>query len=246
MYIAICDDERECVEQIEACLDNFKKAYKNIKWEVFYSAEELLKYYQVHNNEFDVLITDIEMKSINGIELANQVRSMDSSIIIFFLSSHDEYIRQCFEPAPANFWDKPIQYKQFKLDMEKAIIRAKENSKVFLLKENDTRLRVPYKDIICFLASGKKIIAQTEKRNYEFYGSCGEYENQWFESNFIKINRGCYINTLHIESMRGQEIFLKNGNSFPVSRANMKNVKMLFCESDYKEAMRLMEQMGDD
>lgn len=96
--IAICDDEKDCINWVENYLDAFRRKYKNIKWEVFYSAEELLDYYDRHGNTFDILITDIEMNQINGVELANTIRRRDKGIIIFFLTSYTEYALQCFEP----------------------------------------------------------------------------------------------------------------------------------------------------
>lgn len=246
MNIAICDDEFECVEEIEKCLDRLKKKHKNINWDAFYSAEELLDYYKINPKEFDILITDIQMKTINGIELANLIRSQDNEIIIYFLSSHDEYIRQCFEPSPANFWDKPIQYEQFEFDLEKAFMRIKKSNKVFVIKEQGKSLRLSYSDIICFISSGKKIIVQTTKQNYEFYGSCSEFEKQWNGNGFIRINRGCYINSVYIYSLRGQEIVLRNGSQYIVSRANIKNVKLLFSETDYRDAMEEINNMGKE
>lgn len=246
MNIAICDDEITCIEQLEKYLDIFSKKHKHIKWEAFYSSEELLEYYEHTPNKFDVLITDIEMNTINGVELANIIRTKDNAIIIFFLSNHEEYMRQCFKPSPLNFWDKPIKYEQFENDMEEALLRLKENQKVFAFKMDNTRFRIPYSNICYFESFGKKIILATSEQRYEFYGSCSKYEKYWENLGFIKINRGYYINSSYILSLSGQEIILKNGCKFPVSRANMQTVKMLFCENDYKQAIQQLKLLGDD
>ena len=185
MNIAICDDQNEWIELLEKYLTKFRNTHKNIKWEAFNSAEEFIKYVDENKYSYDVLITDIEMSGINGIDLANMVREKDSGVVIFFLTSHDEYIRKCFQSGPLNFWDKPIDYETFSADMEKAIQISKTNEMVFKFKGNDGYLRIPYKNILTFQTSGKKIIAQTSEKEYEFYGSFKEYEKVWINVGFV-------------------------------------------------------------
>lgn len=44
-------------------------------------AEEVLEYYKRNENKFDILITDIEMNGISGVDLANTVRKCDRNVI---------------------------------------------------------------------------------------------------------------------------------------------------------------------
>lgn len=241
MNIAICDDQNEWLEVIEEYLVKFRRTYRSISWESFYSAEELISYISKNKYVFDVLITDIEMEKINGIDLANQIRENDSGIIIFFLTGHDEYIRQCFQPRPLNFWDKPIEYAQFEKDMEKAIKIYKENEKVFVFQYKGEHLRIKFKNIIYFKTSGKKIIVHTQDRDYEFYGAFNEYENVWSAAGFVKVNRFYYINSELIVKLKGSDVMLENGETIQASPVHIKNIKMMFFENDYAAAAEEME-----
>lgn len=241
MNIAICDDQDEWIEVIEDYLTRFRRTYRNINWESFYSAEELIYYMQKNKYVFDVLITDIEMKKMNGIDLANQIREKDSGIVIFFLTSHDEYIRQCFQPRPLNFWDKPIKYDQFEKDMKRAISISKENENVFRFQYKGEHLRVQFKNIVYFKTSGKKIIVHTEEQDYEFYGSFNEYDRIWSLAGFVKANRFYYINSKFIIRLKSPDVVLANGEIIQATPVHIKNIKMMFFEYDYADAAEEME-----
>lgn len=241
MNIAICDDQDEWIAVVEEYLTRFRRTYRNINWESFYSAEELISYMQKNKYVFDVLITDIEMKKMNGITLANQIREKDSGIVIFFLTSHDEYIRQCFQPGPLNFWDKPIEYRQFEKDMKRAIEISKENEMVFRFQYKGEHLRVQYKNILYFKTSGKKIIVHTKEQDYEFYGAFNEYEKIWSSAGFVKANRFYYINSEFIVRLKSPDVVLANGEIIQATPVHIKNIKMMFFEYDYTDATEEME-----
>lgn len=230
--VAICEDQAEWTESLEKHLTEFRKSHRNVKWEAFRSAEELLEYAARNNYVYDILITDIEMKGMSGIELANMLRENDSGLAIFFLTSHDEYIRKCFRSAPLNFWDKPINYEEFKEDMERAIQILSKNEQVFKCKINDEYHRIPYKNIIFFHSAGKKIRLHTKMEDYEFYGSFKEYDKIWNEAGFVRTNRFCYININFIERLKQQEIYLLNGEIIKASPIHFKKIKNMLFEYD--------------
>ncbi len=241
MRVAICDDQDEWVEQIEKYLTRFKQSFQNIKWESFYSAEEFLNYIGNRNNFFDILITDIEMEKINGIELAKRVREKDSGIVIFFLTSHDEYIRQCFAPRPLGFWDKPLEYVQFEKDMTQAVNFLKNNSDVFSFKDKNGYMRIPYSNIIYFRTNGKKIIVHTFDTDYEFYGTFKNHEKIWKSAGFVKANRFYYLNSEFIFRFKPPNIYLQNGEKIKSTQSSINTIKMIIFKSDCYNAVIQME-----
>lgn len=83
MYnILVCDDDKEIVEAIEIYLS--KEGYKILK---AYNGEEALKI--VKNNEIHLIVLDIMMPKVDGIEVAKKIRE-DKSIPIIMLSAKSE------------------------------------------------------------------------------------------------------------------------------------------------------------
>ena len=72
MKIAICDDNRTVIEQVEQYIEIIND--RSIEYEVFFCAEELHKYIEKYEKEFDVFILDREMKEMSGIDFAKKLR----------------------------------------------------------------------------------------------------------------------------------------------------------------------------
>lgn len=83
MYnILVCDDDKEIVEAIEIYLS--KEGYNILK---AYNGEEALKI--LKSNEIHLIILDIMMPKVNGIQVANKIRE-DKGIPIIMLSAKSE------------------------------------------------------------------------------------------------------------------------------------------------------------
>lgn len=236
MRIAIVDDENDWINIVEDMIFDFKAMYRNIDWDIFYSAEELLKDYTNHNADYNVLITDIELKNISGIELANTLRKLDPELSIFFLTSHDEYMRDCFKSQPVNFWSKPIDKRTFMNDMERVYNELTKEDSVFPIKEGATYYRVKYKDIFLFSNKGRKIVAHTKKRSYEFYGSFKEYLKIWEENGFIAVSRFDCVNTKHMSTLNGNSLTLDDQTEVNVSTSHVQKIKEKFFKIDCDNA----------
>ena len=126
LRIAVCDDENSWINEFEKYLFRYNENNHRIDWEIFYSGDELLKYYALHGNVFDVLITDIEMNGISGIETANRVRDLDKNVTIIFLTNYEKYMRDCFSCTPSGFLDKPVSFDEIKkiLDRKQSDIES--------------------------------------------------------------------------------------------------------------------------
>ena len=147
LRIAVCDDENNWINELEKCLFRYNENNDRIDWEVFYSGEELLKYFASHGNVFDMLITDIEMSGINGIETANKIRELDKDISIIFLTNYEKYMRDCFSCMPSGFLDKPVSFDDIKKILDKKLSET-ENAARFSFKYNRREYNIPFSEII--------------------------------------------------------------------------------------------------
>jgi len=86
-------------------------------------------YYQIHKKGFDLVISDIQMPSMNGIELTKSIRKIDANQQIIILSAHTdrEYLLELINLGVSQFIVKPIDYDEL-LGMLSKII-AETNGK---------------------------------------------------------------------------------------------------------------------
>lgn len=236
MNIAICDDQDESIEVIVDYLTKFRQTYRNISWEAFYSAEELLDYYETNKNEFDVLITDIEMTQLNGVELANRIRTIDKKIVIFFLTSHTEYAIQCFRPEPMNFWVKPVSYDLFAEDLCRAMKRIKNADRhkyISIIEERHT-IRLNTEDIVYIEKEERKTKIHMVNSIHKTNKLLSEFEAELPRGIFVRIYQSYIVNIAFVKVLKEKSVILNGTDQIlDVGRTYAENLKLRFIE--YKE-----------
>ena len=236
LTVAICDDEEEWVIRMEHYLKKFRESHKEweIKWDSFYSAEELLNYYEQNGNEVDILITDIEMKGLNGVDLANKIRSMDKNIVIFFLTSHTEYAIQCFRPEPMNFWVKPVSYNSFSEDLCRAIQRIDKAIRYISIIEERHNIRLNVDNIIYIEKEERKTLIHMINGVHITNKLLSQIEHELPAELFVRIYQSYIVNLAFVKVLKEKHIILKHtGQSLNVGRTYAENLKRRFIE--YKE-----------
>lgn len=104
MKIAICDDEQVMMEHICELVKQYRPDYMV---ELYGCGEALLEDAQL----YDLIFLDIEMPSINGMEVAENLRKMQYSGEIIFLTGYMEYIQEAFKVRAFRYLQKPDLWK---------------------------------------------------------------------------------------------------------------------------------------
>ena len=137
VHLLIADDE-----MLERAV-LYKTLHKNLGERcVIFQAEngrEALQIYEKHN--IQVVILDIEMPGVNGIEAAERIREKDKDCCIIFLTAFDEfaYARKAITVRALDYLLKPYEEQELMLVVEEAIRLAEEvqkKKKVILLSIN--------------------------------------------------------------------------------------------------------------
>ena len=95
LKIAVFDDGWTDIETLEKALDQFDQY--PVDYDVFFSAEELLKYRNEHEENYNMYIFDIEMPGMSGLELAKEIRKEDAKALFVFLTGYTSYVMDVFE-----------------------------------------------------------------------------------------------------------------------------------------------------
>ena len=93
LRLAVCDDDKFVVEQIESYIEQLKEL--SIVYEVYFSAEEF--YSHMFELDFDVYFLDIEIADKSGIELAKKIRQANQYAVIVFITSYSKYAIDVFD-----------------------------------------------------------------------------------------------------------------------------------------------------
>jgi len=108
--IAVCDDHVQICTEIETIIRDSKKLKSyDIEIDIFHSGESLLGYIE-RNHNFDLLLLDIELQLMNGVEVGRKIREdqKDEITQILYISSKQSYAMELFDNRPLSFLIKPI------------------------------------------------------------------------------------------------------------------------------------------
>lgn len=227
MTIAICDDNITICAKFEKIVAELKEETgDDIIVTAFYCGEKLMECIK-NGNSFDLIFLDIELASINGVQVGQFIRQEldDYTTKIIYISSKDSYDRQLFDVQPLHFLSKPLQKAEIIADIKLAgKILGRENNLFAFKIGNETR-KVLIDKILYFESSAKKIKLVTTKDSIEFYGAVATIPDRVKGHRFIQPHRAFVVNYEFISSINGTEIVMVNGDKIPISRNRAKDIR---------------------
>ena len=223
MKIAICDDNMNYINIIENYIDKFKKTV--VECDAYISGEELVYAYRENEERYDVIFLDMEMEQLNGIETANHIREFDEHVIIVFVTSHTEYMRDSFKCAPFRFLVKPVAEEEFKADFYDIYKKLSKQRKVYAFTENKAKIRLFCDDIIYCESQDHWIWIRTKQQTYKICKSLNEVHEQLGKEMFCRVHKSFIINLLYIKTIKDNSAELYHCDKpIPISRSYKKAV----------------------
>lgn len=231
MRIAICDDEAAQRELLNKYIMEWHEASgEQVRTEMFESSEEFL-FHCEDDRAYDLLVLDIEMGNMNGMELARKLRSGKHDMQILFVTGYDKYIAQGYEVEAMHYLIKPVQKQKLFEVLYKAVQKlAKESRHVF--KTNEGMLSIKLSDVWYFEADGHGTMLVLEKKKINLLQGISTIkqllETEEGGQGFVMAHRSYWVNLKHVSAIMKQELILDDGRSIPVSRSRLKELNQAF------------------
>lgn len=150
----------------------------------------------------DVVLTDIRMPRMDGLELAQHLGRLPQAPALIFVTAYDQYAVQAFELAAADYLLKPIRATRLAAALEKARnstlrreqlqILAPQGRAVLRSTERGRSLLVPVAEILFLRAEQKYVTAHTQEREYLLEESLNQLEQEFGEI-FVRAHRNCLV-----------------------------------------------------
>lgn len=207
MNIAVCDDELVIREQIREMI-LFQSAGHRV--ELFCSAEELLQ----SEICFDVILMDIQMEGLNGIEAARILRKRGENAVLIFVTGIKEYVFEAFDVAAFHYLLKPVDGDKFYEVFNKAVKEAEKNKEqeYLFIKSKNKKLKIKTEDILYIESMGRKVEVHLKSEIIEIYAKMNDLEEQ-LENGFYRCHRGYLVNMAHIAEYENYSIRVSNGET---------------------------------
>lgn len=125
--IAIVEDEVRYQEQLIEFLRKFEQDRgENIEVEIYSDGDEIVENYKA---QFDIILMDVQMQFMDGMSAAEEIRKMDTEVVIIFITNMAQYAIKGYEVDALDYVLKPISYFPFSQRLNRAIDRMKKKGK---------------------------------------------------------------------------------------------------------------------
>lgn len=214
--IAVCDDNAVEADYILSLVREWGQSAGNtLVSGVFPSAEAFLFEYE-EQKVYDILLLDIEMNGMNGIELAKKIRRSNDAVQIVFVTGYLEYIAEGYEVAALHYLMKPVDREKLFSTLDRAASKLKRNERALLVEMPGETLWIPLYEIR-FLEVRQNYVTIYAKQEYTVKRTLGEIEKD-LDERFFRTGRSYIINLTCIRRVTKKDIFLTDGSQIPLPR----------------------------
>lgn len=229
MKIAIVDDKQEELDNLSSLL---KEKINNHNIYTFISGEKFLEQWQ--KNFFDIIILDIYMDKINGIEVARTIRKVDDDVRIVFCTTSNDFASESYEVNAQFYLRKPYTSEQVNLMISRLNIENYELKRSLILPDGQ---KVMLRNIIYTNYSNHVItIHQKEGEDIRCYMTQSDAESLFCQfPYFIVPSKGIIVNLHEVTNRTNNAFHLTNNKIVPISRRKNKEVEKQYAEFCFKK-----------
>lgn len=233
---AICDDDKSMTGYLDTLIMSLNPLYnQDFDISVFFSGEDFCDYINNTGEIFDIVLMDIEMRGITGVETGRKLREniANELTLLIFVSSHQNYYSEIVDLNVFCFIPKPIFLDEFNLKLNKAIKRVILQRQIFktpdfIIKKSKQAIHIPINSIMYLESDIRMIHLYTESDEHIYYGVLDEEESKLPKSTFARIHKSYLISFDHIAVFTAKDVIMKNNRSLSISDKYRENVKTAY------------------
>lgn len=167
----------------------------------------------------DVVLLDVRMPEMDGIEVAQHLQKLDRPPAVVFATAYDAYAIRAFEVNAVDYLLKPIRLARLKEALVRAVVAPRAEVLDAIARAARTHLSaqergrvhlIPVKDVLYLKAELKYVTVRTAAREYLIEEALTKLEEE-FGKRFVRTHRNCLVARA---AVRGFERTMKDGEAY--------------------------------
>lgn len=236
LQIAICDDETLLLDEIKRITENCMRQHQTFSILSTYTDGKSLFYDIQDGKRFDLLLLDIEMPGLSGMELARRVHELLPDALMLFVTAHYKYAVDAYELHIFRYIPKNQLKERLPHALKDAVALLEiQNTDSYIISSQNRLERIPYKEILYIEKDGKNALFhtavsknQTEDpsgQNRRVRKTLSEVFDELCSEEFYFIERGYIVNLRHVTGISHADCILTDQTRLPVSQSRLSELK---------------------
>lgn len=243
LQIAICEDNKEERVRLLGLVSN---SYSELSVEAFESAEDLLASF--YPGKYDLIIFDIYMGGMTGIEALEQIRHSDVRVIAAIATTSKDFALESYRLHAARYLEKPVNEEEIR-DLIQIVISRKESEPHYECETADGRVRIPFDRIQFVEQRGKNLIIHEENgQELTIRGKLDEVQAAFPEKYFYQCHKSYLVNLSNIRRIDKELLtfVMENGEHAHINRKGFYAAKRAYEQYLYSIAEGWKKQSQED
>lgn len=170
----------------------------------------------------DLVLMDIDMPGVNGMEAAEIMRTYDQTTPLIFVTNLAQYAVRGYQADALDFIVKPFTYGAFAMRMDRAMeVMRRAARRSITVRSHDGLRIIAISDLVFIDVSGHNLIYHlADGGTFSVRDSLSHAIEGLGGPPFLRISSGCVINMGHVRGVHDAEVTLSTGEKVWISRAN--------------------------
>lgn len=217
--VAIVEDEILFAEELMEYLCKYQMdGGEELEVKLYRDGDHIIADYKA---QYDIILMDIQMKFMDGMSAAEEIRKTDSEVIIIFITNTPQYAIRGYEVGALDYVLKPVSYFAFSQKLSRAIARIKKRERTYItITVKGGIVRLDTSDIYYVESYGHNLIYHSQSGDYVSPGTMKSAEEKLKKQSFIRGNKCYLINLEYVEGIQEKCAVVK-GEKLQISRPRM-------------------------
>ena len=229
LNIAICDDEQNQIEYIKDIVSAWAETSGHFPHFAEFPSAEAFLFDYAENQNYDILLLDIEMAKMNGIDLAKKVREGNNRVQIVFITGYPDFMSEGFEVAALHYLMKPVKKEKLFSVLDRAVENLGKKEESLVLETENGVLRVNFSEIMLAEAKGHDTVLTLTSGIETAKIGINDLEKK-LDTSFVRSHRSYLVGLRHITRITKTDVILDNGALIPLSRRMYAEVNQKFID----------------
>lgn len=219
MKIAVCDDEPAVIFATCELLQEWADLHAlPLTLYRFTNGDDLLAAHQQYC--MDLIVLDVVMPLLNGIDTARELRQNDNSVPLIFLTSSREFAADSYDVDAFYYLLKPVSREKFFTVFDCFLDVWKKSEDIFMAQTLTGFYRIRINDVEFLEAQNKQVRVYLSDGTHidirELFSRCEEVFSP--DKGFFKCHRSYIVNLSHITQFTKTSIITSQHTTIPISR----------------------------